>query len=39
MRQLDLSETDLKAQLIPLMHAELIKEHGESGEMYLIPIG
>jgi hypothetical protein len=39
MRQLDLSEADLKAQLIPLMHAELIKEHGESGEMYLIPIG
>ena len=39
MKSLDLSETDLKAQLLPLMHSELLKEHSEGGEMYLIPIG
>jgi len=39
MKHLSLSESDLKAQLLPLMHSELIKEHGENGEMYLIPIG
>ena len=39
MKSLDLSETDLKAQLLPLMHSELLKEHSEGGQMYLIPIG
>ncbi len=38
MKGLGLSEVDLKARLIPLMHSELIKERSESGEMYLIPI-
>jgi ribosome-binding protein aMBF1 (putative translation factor) len=38
-KSLGLSEADLQAQLIPLMHSELLKEHSESGEMYLIPIG
>ncbi len=39
MKHLGLSELDLKAQLLPLMHSELIKEHSEGGRMYLIPIG
>ena len=38
MKNLGLSELDLKAQLVPLMHSELIKEHSEGGTMYLIPI-
>ncbi len=38
MKRLDLSELDLKEQLIPLMHSELLKERSEGGEMYLIPI-
>lgn len=38
MKSLNLSELDLKFQLIPLMHSDLIKEHSEGGEMYLIPI-
>ena len=36
MEALKLSEIDLKSQLVPLMHADLIKEHSESGTMYLI---
>ena len=36
MKQLKLSETDLKLQLVPLMHADLIKERSEGGTMYLI---
>ncbi len=39
MKHLGLSELDLKAQLLPLMHSELIKERSEGGQMYLIPIG
>lgn len=39
MKSLGLSELDLKAQLLPLMHSELLKEHSEGDEMYLIPIG
>ncbi len=39
MKNLGLSESDLKAQLLPLMHSELLKERGEDGKMYLIPIG
>ena len=33
-----LSASDLNPQLSVLMHAELIKEHGEGDTMYLIPI-
>jgi hypothetical protein len=29
----------LKAQLVTLMHAELVKERAERGKMYLVPIG
>ena len=36
MKNLGLSETDLKVQLVPLMHADLIKERSEGGKMYLI---
>ena len=36
MEALKLSEIDLKSQLVPLMHTDLIKEHSESGTMYLI---
>ncbi len=39
MKNFSLSEFDLKAQLLPLMHSELIKERSEGGQMYLIPIG
>ncbi len=39
MKSLGLSEADLNAQLLPLMHSDLVKEHSEGGEMYLIPIG
>ena len=37
MRDLDLSEADLKTRLVPLMHGGLIKEHSEGNTMYLIP--
>jgi len=33
---LGLSDAELKAQLVPLMHADLIKERSEGGTMYLI---
>ena len=39
MKKFKLSETDLNAQLVTLMHAELVKERGEGGKLYLIPIG
>jgi len=39
MEKFSLSELDLKAQLITLMHSELVKEHSEGDQMYLIPIG
>jgi predicted HTH transcriptional regulator len=39
MGNLSLSESELLVQLVPLMHSELVKEHGEGGKMYLIPIG
>lgn len=38
MQQLSLSKTDLNTQLIPLIHADLVKELGESGQMYLFPV-
>ena len=34
-----LSETDLKVQLVPLMHSELVKEAGEGGNLYLVSVG
>ncbi len=38
MNKFSLSEPDLNAQLVPLKHSELIKELGESGQMYLTSI-
>ncbi len=38
MQSFGLSEIDLGLQLLPLMHSELIKERGEGGQMYLVPI-
>lgn len=38
MAQLNLSTPDLQAQLIPLMHSELIKERSEGDTFYLIPV-
>ena len=38
MKSFSLSETDLSLQLLPLMHSELIKERGEGGQQYLVPI-
>jgi hypothetical protein len=39
MEGLSLSETDLKVQLVPLMHSELVKEAGEGGSLYLVSVG
>lgn len=39
MGNLGISELDLKIQLLPLMHSELLKERSEGDNMYLIPIG
>ncbi|MBI4283789.1 MAG: hypothetical protein HY663_04900 [Chloroflexi bacterium] len=39
MKSLSLSEEDLNAQLLPLMHSEMVKERGEAGKLYLVPIG
>ena len=36
MESLGLSESDLKVQLVPLMHGDLVKERSEKGTMYLI---
>jgi late competence protein required for DNA uptake (superfamily II DNA/RNA helicase) len=38
MKNFGLSEADLKAQLLILMHAELVKERSERSRMYLVPI-
>jgi predicted HTH transcriptional regulator len=38
-QNLNLSEVEIDAQLTPLMHSELIKERGEGGNLYLVPIG
>ncbi len=38
MENLKLSELDLKLQLQPLMHSELIKERSEDGGQYLVSI-
>ncbi len=38
MESLDISDADLSAQLVTLMHAELVKEMGESGERYLVMV-
>jgi len=38
MENFNLSELDLKSQLVPLMHSELVKERSEGDTMYLIPI-
>jgi len=39
MVDLNMSDTELKTQLVPLMHSELIKEIGEGGNLYLVSIG
>ncbi len=38
MAELSLSESDLKAKLIPLVHSELLRERSEGDRMYLIPV-
>ncbi|MBI2858478.1 MAG: hypothetical protein HYX90_05305 [Chloroflexi bacterium] len=38
MQTLSLSEKDLEAQLVALMHSELVKERGEGGRRYLVTI-
>ncbi|MFH1383151.1 MAG: hypothetical protein ABIH70_09730 [Chloroflexota bacterium] len=38
MANLGLTAVDLNAQLVPLMHSELVKELGEKGKLYLVPI-
>ncbi len=35
---LGISETDLRLQLLPLLHADLVKECAEGGELYLVAI-
>lgn len=37
-QNLNLSESEIDAQLSPLMHSELIKERGEKGNLYLVPV-
>lgn len=39
MENLNLTQGELNAQLTALMHSELIKERGEAGRLYLVPIG
>ncbi len=39
MESLGLNETELKVQLVPLMHSELVKEAGEGGKLYLMSVG
>ena len=39
MENFKLSELDLRLQLQPLMHSELIKERSEKGHQYLVPVG
>jgi hypothetical protein len=38
MKDFGLSEKDLSLQLLPLMHAELVKERAEGGQQYLVAI-
>lgn len=38
MQSFNLSDVELKAQLITLMHSELVKERAEGNQLYLIPI-
>ena len=38
-QSLSLSEAEIDAQLTPLMHSELVKERGEEGSLYLVPVG
>jgi hypothetical protein len=38
MRKFGLSPEDLKLQLLPLMHSELVKERSEKGQQYLVTI-
>jgi len=38
-KNFNLSEAEMDAQLTPLMHSELVKEHGEEGNIYLSPVG
>ncbi len=32
------SEAELRLQLLPLLHADLVKERAEGGELYLVTI-
>jgi hypothetical protein len=38
MKGLKMSDTDLKLNLIPLLHADLVKEKSEAGKQYLVII-
>lgn len=38
MKELALSDQELEAQLVALMHTELLKEMGEAGNRYIVPI-
>jgi hypothetical protein len=38
MQNFSLSDEDLKLQLLPMMHSELIKERAEDGNLYLVTI-
>ncbi len=38
MKELGLSPEDLQERLVSLMHSELVKESGEAGQVYLVPI-
>ncbi len=37
-QNLNLSESDVDAQLTPLFHAELVKEKGEKGTLFLVTV-
>ena len=34
----NLSEAEIDSQLTPLMHSELVKEHGKGGSLYLVTV-
>lgn len=38
MEDFGFSEPELESQLVSLMHSELVKERGERGKMFLVPI-
>ncbi len=38
MKKFGLSDLELSAQLIALMHSEMVKERSEAGKQYLVPI-